>query len=53
MGQEKIVANLVTARAYNLECHMFTPTEREMHPTCPKVPGARKPPGPFSCGLEM
>lgn len=36
MGQEKIVANLVTTRAYDLECHKFTPTERERRPTCPK-----------------
>lgn len=42
MGQEKIVANLVTTRAYDLECHMFTSTEREMPPTCPKVPGCKK-----------
>lgn len=42
MRQEKIVANLVTTRAYNLECHMLKPTKREMRPTCPKIPGCKK-----------
>lgn len=32
----------IVTRAYDLECHRFTPTEKEMHPTCPKVPACKE-----------
>lgn len=46
--RRKDLQTIVTTRAYNLEGHRFTPTEKETLPTCSKVSGCKRPTVIFS-----